>query len=618
MEPLFHSVSISLAEHRLLHMGGEIQKPQPVLPDDPQAAVEHIKGKLQSPEAKNHLNAIARTEVATRVNRARTDETARQKQYLAALSKSAQAEFKHLTAEAAAGGGGLDPDKALVKLQEDFRAANLFMRLDGADLVVEGRQGDFDGRVDQVLQNEGQRKDIKDALGKAPQTVQNAALRMLEHTKDGDVQGKVDNLKAIFEKFSSAPLEVRFKLFTDGAAAIDAGSGDVNEARLSGLDAKTKGEMVTFLNGLDADQRMLVKALGEDFKEITKEQDEKMGKLTEDEKRKVVEHGRGVLGDFDASKAPEIEKNIMLARLQMAGIDVSNAEKIFAKPPELRAFDGTPMERSFHQLFGVIGYLLHSIDKMKKEKGAGGKGSEAPAGGKPERSPVSEERRTALKTEITARGGGNAQALLTAKQGELTTEQAKLLPADPDVTALNSLKGKAAPTPADKTEITRLEAKIDAVKKKVENLTADVEALNAMKTEAEDLHRKVLNSRAAIHQLLAAMAPPPSDRADFNTLDKIEINLSPSWTLVVSARGGISLADAGVSLNKLTVTRLGKTLTEMAPMLTVAGPAEKSTVDAFADTLKALGDSLRTEITNNRNRPPAAPAPAPAAPGGGT
>ncbi|MFH0884249.1 MAG: hypothetical protein V1861_00895, partial [Candidatus Micrarchaeota archaeon] len=196
------------------------------------------------------------------------------------------------------------------------------------------------------------------------------------------------------------------------------------------LDPKERQAVLTnpqarekFRNSLPADQRKFMDQLSQDLTKASKE-------LSDEERGDIIKGAEKELEKFDAIKATEIDKNIMLARMQMRGIDTSNPDTIFKKPPELKVFEGSPMERGFSKIMGLIGYILLSIEKMKGALKPGEKKTDT-TGGKPGEGPKAGAEANPVETELKKQTKEKGMLQVQLERQNEIDQNKKLLDGDP-------------------------------------------------------------------------------------------------------------------------------------------------------------------------------------------
>jgi len=420
----------------------------------------------------------------------------------------------------------------------------------------------------------------------------------------------------------------------------------------NGLDPKERQAVLTnpqarekFRNALPADQRQFMDKLTQDLTTASKE-------LSEEERGDIIEGAEKELEKFDATKASEIDKNIMLARMQMRGLDTSNPDGIFKKPPELKVFEGSPMERGFNQIMGLIGYVLMSIQKMKdsmkpgEKKGpdtpetADKKGPEAATGapGEPELKKQVKEKdmlqvRRERQNEIdqnnklldgdpSAADGSKEKLGLRGREVALKTKDAGLQAKSEQLQAqLKTINKESSPADyaAKEREISDNEAerkKIAPELEEIQKQKAAIEARNAQLTtetkslediqkRTEALRQKITDTQIEMKGALAA--PPIAERAEAKAilaaLNGFKITLNPAqaddhFTIELGGNPGplvdMALFNAGAD----AVKKLGgnSVAWDMEAGKTLKDP------EAFDASLRKALDTLKTKPA------PAAPA----------
>lgn len=157
---------------------------------------------------------------------------------------------------------------------------------------------------------------------------------------------------------------------------------------LKDLNPKARREVLSseqnfqkYLNTLPPDQQ----EVGRTLLNMCREVEAGGEQLLEDDRKQIVENATKACEKFDAAKATEVERNLMLARLQMAGVDISDPARVFGggTPGErFMPFEGTPFARSMNKIIGLISYVLLTFQKLKgqveKAMRGGGREGEKP------------------------------------------------------------------------------------------------------------------------------------------------------------------------------------------------------------------------------------------------
>lgn len=338
----FHPPFTFAREHRLI-FGETGARPSPegaapgpeLTPERKKAkeVVDALKDKLRG-EPKN-LNVI-RELAALKVDEAEGDEERFQQAYRGALERAANAYFRTLE--------GTEEEKAK-KVQELFRSAGApDVRLEGGALQLAPSSPE---KKERALTDE-EKAMIDAAFSTHPQLKAAAEKLMTSLTPDNP---DYETARGFFEAFNAKSPTQKKAILTNNRA------------------------FQQFLEELPADQKEFVGKLRLTMQETGKE-------LSDDEMKDAVEKAQNYLKEkkFDYATATDIQKSLMLAQLQMLGMDVSGGEEILKDPSKLQALNGSPMERGFNKILGMISYILLSIQQMKDRLHPTAKTPTAPTG----------------------------------------------------------------------------------------------------------------------------------------------------------------------------------------------------------------------------------------------
>ncbi|OGJ83161.1 hypothetical protein A2412_02905 [Candidatus Peribacteria bacterium RIFOXYC1_FULL_58_8] len=315
-----------------------------------------------------------------------------------------------------------------------------------------------------------------------------------------------------------------------------------------------------FMKELPADQHKFVNQLRQTMVETGNE-------LSDDERKDIVDGAAKELEKFDATKASEVDKNIMLARMQMRGIDTSNPDGIFKKPPELKALEGSPAERGFSKIMGLIGFVLLNVQKMKEMINPGEKKGPAgsPEAGKPGAESASNassaERRRNLVTEMTD-GAKTGSELLTSKEDRLKALNDAAGPGS--IAALQRIAESRRPsataataTDLQKNELRDLDKRISDLAQERDKLQADVTELTAMKREVETGRAEILQKLNSIQDLLSLRAIPGTDGLAA-ALNKLTMGPNDHFQLTADPDAGANKWAHVNTINNVILTKLGR------------------------------------------------------------
>ncbi|MDO8468452.1 MAG: hypothetical protein Q7S29_01720 [Candidatus Peribacter sp.] len=551
-----------------------------------------------------------------------------------------------------------EADKDAKKFQEAFHSA-LEKAADALyKSLTEGTEDEKVKKVNDVFQAAKSPVSFKLEGGKLVVV----AAEVPEETAKGKEKGREltgDEKQMIEEAFSTEPkLKAAAERLMAGMAE-DSPELEVAQGFFENFNAKTPAEKKAiltqapafqkFLKELPADQQKFVNQLRQTMVEVSNE-------LTDDERAEKLDGARKWLLDkkFDASKASEIDKNLVLAQLQMRGIDTSNGEEILKDPSKMKVFEGTNVERGFNQIMGLLGYILLSIQKLKDAMHPGEKkGPDAPAGGKPgpeaasgapgepelkkqvkekdmlrvrlERQNEIDQNKKLLDGDPAAADGSDTKIGLRGREVALTTKDAQLKAKSEQLDAQLKTINKAS-EPADyaakereiadiKTEREKIAVDLKGIqeqKTKVEaritQLTTETKSLEDIQKRTEALRQKIRDTQTEMKGALGA--PPIADRAEAKA--------------ILAALQGIRLISPAQADEHFTVELWGDpdANVDMAKFNAGADAVKKLGGNSVAwdmeagKTLKdpeAFDVSLRKALDTLKTKPAAAPAPAPAA-----
>jgi|GEM_PF-2609157 len=431
---IFHPSFTIAREHRLLfEKAGPSPAPEgapaPELTPERQKAKEvadalkeKLRGELKNPN-------VIRELIALKFDEAETDEKKFQETYHSALEKAANAYFKTLE--------GTEEEKAQ-KVNELFQSAGApDVRLEGGALQMAPSSPE---KKERVLTPEEQAM-IDTAFSTHPQ-LKAAAERLMITLKPGSPE--LETARGFFEAFNGKKPEQKKAILTDNHA------------------------FQQFLGELPADQKEFVSKLRVAMQETGKE-------LSDEEMQDTVEKAQNFLKEkkFDYATATDIQKNLMLAQLQMFGIDVSGGEAILKDPSKLQALNGSPMERGFNKILGMISYILLSIQQMKERIKPSEKKPDAPAGDKGKKGPEAASGAPGepeLKKQVKEK---DMQQVRMERQNEIDQNN-KLLDGDPSAAAGRKEKlGLRGREVALKTKDARLQAKSEQLQTQLKTINKE-------------------------------------------------------------------------------------------------------------------------------------------------
>jgi len=334
--------------------------------------------------------------------------------------------------------------------------------------------------------------------------------------------------------------------------------------------------------------------------------------LSDDERQNIVDGAKKELQKFDVSKASEIDKNIMLARLQMRGIDTSAGEEILKHPDQMKTFEGSPMERGFNQIMGLITLVLLYIRKMKdmfkpKEK----KSPETPAEDKNKKgsealSPEKDAMRQRLKEQAKNEGKSMAQ-IHVEKQGRLDGLKKKTLPELRNkIQEIHDANEEAGQKDEDNPELQENKVNLQKTEAEVAGLQSEVGELDAMKGEAAALSNTLNQNKKLLTELLAGL-PAGEKKARLVSALAFDVEPTEQYQLRIKPVSGVGAAFKE-HLNAALSSWLASALSEK---IHFDGEDVLKTPAELTQVLQDLTQNVRTEL-QNKDKPTPAVASAPA------
>ncbi len=578
---LFHPSFSFAREHRLIFKQNA-PAAQPDAGEAPKAELTPERQKAQEVIAKlkeklggnpKNLNVI-RELAEEKFAEAEGNEEAFQQVYKNALEKAANAYFKTLD--------GTDEVKAK-KVNELFQGAGApGVRFEGGALVV-GAEAPAEGKKEERELTQEEQDMIDQAFSSNPK------------------------LKAAAEKLLTA--------LTAESPEYDTALGFFNT-----FNSKKPNEKVAILNSeqafrkfmkeLPPDQQKFVDSLRQNMTEPQRE-------LSDEEKENILDGARQELNKFDLAKASEIDKNIMLGRLQMRGIDVSNGEEILKDPSKMKVFEGSPMERGFNIIMGLLTYLLASIEKMKNAiKPGAKKGAETPTGDKGKKGPEISPDKTALREKLREQSKKDSKTL-SQVHGEKQMRLAKLQNTEiPSLRAkiqeIHDANAEAGLKDEDNAELQANKGQLEKAEAESAGLQSEIGELDVMKTEATALSHTLNESKNIIVDLLPGL---PEGERKTQLIRALAFVVEPNEQFQLKMKPAAPKVDMPVfkkQLNAVLAGRLVRTLTEM---IHFDGEDVLKTPAELTQVLQDLTQNVRAELQNKDKPAPAVPAGPMPAPG---
>lgn len=529
-------------------------EPQLVLPKEAQGAQEKIKQvNLESDEGKRTLL----NRVNQHATQAGLDDAERQNRYFQAIQAAVQTEFQHLTAIGRI--PLLSKEQATEQIQANLRAAEIGVNvvLRSGAVVVERSQAETGakGAEKERKLTPDQERVLKEIVDRTPGPFKGIAEKV---TKDFMLNSETADVAANYLEAVKGLDPMALRLLPRFIVAV------ANGEQPKGIQPQALEKLNKLWDGIGPNGQEYVRRIlagarettSGDQKEISKEEREDMAKGAEQD-----------LKNFDATKASEIEKTIVLARLQMRGIDISDPDLVLdkSKSPQERfkAFEGTPMERGFYKIMGLLTFIFAHIEKIKqigkpKEKTGNAPGGKPGEGGKAGPGEGSAGKEGVRKMMKEAPPTTDAETLATRKEGERDASKKKI---DGDGTPANRglrknlslAKGAQASCQTDVEELQQrlavapeadkpnLNTQLSTTKTRLAVANGDTETLQQQITQEQatlarlegevksvrDTINQTTADKTALEQAIALgrirMAVPPANPALVGLLGKMKI-----------------------------------------------------------------------------------------------
>lgn len=210
------------------------------------------------------------------------------------------------------------------------------------------------------LQNvpDGERKNVRDQLNTAmqgmPEPIRKAVVTAVESLNAAQIQA----LPGLFQKITDTPAAdrataVRYAMSLNLAALPAAGQERTKAIRaLPGINAAQTQVVDTFLGTLTPEQITLLGALAPGMAAVERQEAEQVDSAA------VLKQANALLTGppaFNYSTATPKARDLMMARLQMVGIDPSS--DLSTTPPTLVVCTGEPWERAMNKFMGIFAVL---------------------------------------------------------------------------------------------------------------------------------------------------------------------------------------------------------------------------------------------------------------------
>ncbi len=583
------------AERRLLGFA-PLPGPEAARPPETKAEIKQVLEKLGplSPEVAAEMAKVRIDEAG------KTDEQLRE-DYRKGLKAAGEIYFKNLK------DASLSSADALVRLNADFRDAGARIQFapDGENKVKvsEGRVGPAAAEGGERKLTAEQEKKIEEAL-----------------TEMSDLADAAKEVVAAFETPGAREqgikaMEALGKLSPEAQKVILNNGGKILRGYFPpNIAPAMRAELTTFRNtlgnkGCEVIANVLDKASGVAEAEAGPEDD----KLSPIELEQIAKKGEALMKDFKQETATEDQKALKFAELRMAGVDVSDEEKVLNKglsvqqrfaPPE-----GGKFARLINKVVGMITWVCVQFRGAKGEvnKALGIKPAEEAAGGA-EAAPLNpdqKKRRDDLKKEMVDKTKTSDQ-LLTDKKNELKTANTNVATHTGTVAGLEAQQ-KANPDQPPPAGLAGAREALQTAQQKQQKLQAEVKELEAMKQETAQALQKVTQQLQGLETLLKMdKVKDVGGAGDLATaLQKVECRIQePGLKLQLCEKGGGVLALNDATLKPILNAAFEKLHLQPQQVLSFAADNEFQNPDQFAQVLAKLSESF----TKEANKPPEAPA----------
>lgn len=600
----------SAGERRLIaQMAAPAAAPEGA-PAEPQAAELTPKQKEiqeQLEQIKNNVrdNPDAVSELAVfEIARAEEAEEAMQARYHEALTKAANAYYEDLV--------NLPGETDIVqKVNEAFVPSGVAFQLDagsgqltiGPEESAEPEQSELSPQEEQALQ---------DAIRSMPEDIRSAAERVIREFL-GDPQMK-ERLLTFGSAYNELSPDAQAYFCRNAAVILDGRNPDAEHQRNPFMDKiglgratpEVRQEIQDFMGNLGPEGQAFVRKLFERFRNAMEQQEQE---LSEEERVDILQGAKEELQKAgDVSQMAEIDRNILVARLQMRGIDTGNSAEFLTNPDKMKVFDGSPMERGFHKIMGLIGYVLLSIQKLKEKMKPGGNTAPEAAAGQPstgaETTPGNAELQKKLREEMqTSRKTGD-QLLQEKTRRQQAVEQ--------------EIEQQRAAAGEDAGETDEDSPQNEALQKENIQLLKEIQELETMQLNGTKVMRSLTEVKLHTLELAGGLPAGHQDLSLINDGALLSLKLNDQYELILDPNGvaGVTPQQMKQSFSTLLARRLA---VPSSTVLKVGANGVLENPQALIQAFEQLAQSIRGEIERNNQAPaqagtpPAAGAPGAAA-----
>jgi|GEM_PF-5880535 len=477
-------------ESRFLFFAGGAEAPQAPQPEAPDQNREEAKNAVaalieQLKTDPKNVEVVQKLEIA----KAEMDANKDQATCEAAVDRAASAYYRAL---------GRGPE-ALAKVNTDFNTVS-----PGYQLKDPEGAKNFDNpeNTQEKKLTPEQEKLVQNLLSIVPDPLKKAAESVIR--------------EAVSNPQTAAIAQKTFDAFQrlSQRAKVEAMRGQASK-QSEALSPQIQQEVEQFKREVGPEGLTFMQRLRDGVLDAAQGQEKQDSKITPEERENALHEAEKILSDFEKISAPtELERNLVLAQLQIKGIDVREPDVVFdkGKKPEERfkMLEGSNVERGIYQLLGIVSYVVLSLQKFKetmnpeeKKKGAPGVPGKLPEGAIATGNIGKEGVRKMLKDNP----GKTAADLISVKETERDASKKKIDGDEPATRGIKKdLELATGVQAAEKTKVEGLrqkastgteEEKRDASSRLIQ---AEKDYKNAT-TNVETLQQQLAQEQATLHRL---------------------------------------------------------------------------------------------------------------------
>jgi len=473
-------------EHRPLFFAGAEapQPPQQETPDQNRAEVKNAVVALieQLKTDPKNEEVVRKLEIA----KAEMDANKDQATCEAAVDRAASAYYRAL---------GRGP-QALAKVSADFNAVSPGYQLKDPEGA---KKSDNPENAQEKQLTPEQEKLVKDLVSIVPDSYKKAAEGVIREMVSNPETAAI--AQKTFDAFVALSPEAKM-------GALRGEATPKSSVNLPALPPQVQQEVDQFKKNVGPEGVAFMVHLRGKIIEASQEQEKPGAQLTPEERENAMHEGEKLLAEFEKIKSPtELDRNIILAQLQIKGIDVREPDTVFdknKKPEErFKMLEGSNVERGIYQLLGIVSYVVLSLqkfkeamnpeEKRKKESTAATPGKGPAEGGAGPANVGKEGVRKMMKD-----AGKTAAQLIAIKDGAEKDSKKKIDGDEPAIHGLSKdlLEAKVVQT-ARQAKVDELKGKISASKKEDEK-----QELSAQLITGENELKNAMNKVDALQQQL--------------------------------------------------------------------------------------------------------------------